>query len=245
MNKKSIGLFLITLIFTTNALPAGKKPLGLTPLHFAAMTGDAALLKQLLKENPNLNVNIPTNNGITPLHYATFLPETLSTYHFKSVQFTECIFHLLQAGALPNACDPQGNTPLHVAATSGHSLAITILCNHGKDLDINAQNNDGETPLYLASQHGDIHCLNSLIESGADVNLATNTGYTPLHTAAQNNNYQCVRTLVQAGADMTRQPHGSNLFEYTAENIAKHLGHCVIAGYLRTMRQIQEEYLKS
>jgi ankyrin repeat protein len=49
--------------------------------------------------------------------------------------------------------------------------------------DVTAQNNDGETPLHLALQRGQVDVARMLIERGADVTAQNNDGETPLHLA--------------------------------------------------------------
>lgn len=57
----------------------------------------------------------------------------------------------LAKGAVVNARDSEGNTPLHSAADSGGggvNPAVVLLANGA---DVNAKNKKGETPLRIAS----------------------------------------------------------------------------------------------
>ena len=65
--------------------------------------------------------------------------------------------------------------------------AIRVLKANGIT-DINAQNNIGWTPLYLAARDGQVEIAQALITAGADLNAQNNSGYTPLHGATNNGN---------------------------------------------------------
>ncbi len=51
--------------------------------------------------------------------------------------------------------------------------------------DVNAQNSDGETPLFLAARSGDAAIVQALIDKGADVNLRDVEGITALELAVE------------------------------------------------------------
>ena len=93
MNKKFFGLLLATLVFTTDAMPTGKRPCifvyrpikngvtfekiifaddrdneGKTPLHHAAISGNVEFAKKLLEINAD--VESTDSSGKTPLYYA-------------------------------------------------------------------------------------------------------------------------------------------------------------------------------
>ena len=69
----------------------------------------------------------------------------------------------------------------HLAAQKGLITIANALIEKGED--VNARNNDGNTPLYLAEQKGIINIANVLIEKGADVNARNNYSITPLYLA--------------------------------------------------------------
>ena len=51
--------------------------------------------------------------------------------------------------------------------------------------DINKANDDGATPLYIATEKGHEAVVRALIEADADVNKANDDDETPLFTAAE------------------------------------------------------------
>jgi hypothetical protein len=64
--------------------------------------------------------------------------------------------------------------------------------------DVNGRDEEGNTPLILASFYASPECVQLLIERGADANAANKAGVTPLIRAATN--YEKARLLVAAGA---------------------------------------------
>ena len=57
---------------------------------------------------------------------------------------------LVEHGAIINAIDERGNTPLHGAAASGHLEVIAFLLKHQALLSL--RNRDGKTPSDLARE---------------------------------------------------------------------------------------------
>jgi ankyrin repeat protein len=69
-------------------------------------------------------------------------------------------------------------------------------------VDLKAKNEDGETPLHLASRDNSIAIAKLLIERGADVDAKGNGGWTPLHLATANNHTEIAKLLIELGADV-------------------------------------------
>jgi ankyrin repeat protein len=99
---------------------------------------------------------------------------------------------------LDKACDPStqdrwGNTPLHLAATRGHTNSLSLLLE--LESDPNAKNNKGWTPAHEAAVGGHCDILEILFERGADMTLRDVTGGTAAHLAAQSDNAEVLETL--------------------------------------------------
>jgi hypothetical protein len=93
-----------------------------------------------------------------------------------------------------------GERLIHLAARSDNVWLIARLIELGTD--VNAVNNDGESPLLEHVLFGtDPEIVRMLVEAGADVNLASNDGETPLWVAAASGHGVDVRRLLDAGAD--------------------------------------------
>ncbi len=164
-------------------------PPGDAPVADAAMRGDTAMLRQLIRQG--VDVNEAQSDGMTALHWAA------SRGDAKSAQT------LVVSGARVDALTRNGNyTPLHLAARSGHAAAAKTLLEHGAD--VNALTSSGNaTALHFASSNGDSETVNILLEKGAKVD-ARETAFqqTPLMWAAASNRVPAIRALLKHGADI-------------------------------------------
>jgi ankyrin repeat protein len=68
--------------------------------------------------------------------------------------------------------------------------------------DVNANDEDENTPLHFASARNLIELAKLLIERGADVGAKDNGGWTPLHDASEEDNIEIAKLLIDAGADV-------------------------------------------
>lgn len=96
---------------------------------------------------------------------------------------------LLAHGANAQIRATRGNakakTPLHAAARSGNDACLSLLLEHGAQLE--ARDAEGLTPLFLAAGFNDgNNCLTLLLEHGADINARAPEGHTPLMSATTN-----------------------------------------------------------
>jgi ankyrin repeat protein len=96
-------------------------------------------------------------------------------------------------------CDAQ-DQGLIWAAGFGHPGAVKLLLESGAD--INARNNDGETPLMVASLLGHVDIVKLLLAKGADVDAMHKRGMTALMRASFEGHVEVVRVLVDHGADV-------------------------------------------
>ncbi len=128
---------------------------------------------------------------------------------------TEKIKQILVKGADINAPEPEaGDTPLLAAIDKGQWAAAEFLLKQKPDL--NLQDKNGNSPLYLAVSKGDpaLPMVNRLLEAGAKADLGPskgdNAGATPLHIACAIGANGCVESLLRHGASATKQlPDGS------------------------------------
>lgn len=75
-------------------------------------------------------------------------------------------------------------TPLHIAANQNDNLELaTLLIHFGAN--VNIIDEDGQTELHYAVQHGRKNITKLLINSGAITNVMDKDGDTPLKIASQ------------------------------------------------------------
>jgi len=177
-----------------------------TPLHLAALHGNAKSIQALLDAGAN-----PTSNSKilgTPLHCAA---------KNRRVEALQAL--LPEQKVAIEAQDNQLCTPLHRAVEYGRDAHIAALVDAGAD--VNARSFFGGTPLhYLVENIPAI--VTALIQAGADLGARDYEGMTPLLTAIQNMPSEAqgratgVRLMLSAGAD----PNTRNQYGATALAIA-------------------------
>lgn len=158
-----------------------------TTVPDAAMTGDVAAVKALLKSGAD--VNAAQGDGVTGLHWAA------------RQGHEELASTLVVAGANVRATTRFGAiTPLHLAAERGSAAIVSLLVKAGAD--VNARTTTGATALMFAAASGDVAAIAALIDGGADVNAQERDRLqTPLHYAAAAGRADAVKRLLAAGAD--------------------------------------------
>ena len=84
----------------------------------------------------------------------------------------------LEAGVDPDVLEPNGATPLIVAAMFGQTDLMRFLIEKEATLDI--QNNDGATAVHVAALFGHPQAVKLLLAEGAASEMRNNDGLTPL-----------------------------------------------------------------
>uniref|UniRef100_UPI0037E71E3F photoreceptor ankyrin repeat protein n=1 Tax=Semicossyphus pulcher TaxID=241346 RepID=UPI0037E71E3F len=99
--------------------------------------------------------------------------------------------------------DINGRNGLMLAVSKGFVDIVTLL-HMCPFIDINHQDNDGNTAIMIASQAGFITILNYILNyfSGVDTEIRDPRGFTALIKAGLQGREECVSALVMHGADM-------------------------------------------
>ena len=121
----------------------------------------------------------------------------------------------VQEGALINATDRFGHSPLHYAAYKGTSRIVDYLLRNGGDP--NTKGRHESTPLHSAAWGRNIDVLELLLEDGAHVDARTDEGETPCMTAALRGEKEMLEILFALSADPhAKDIHGTNLLDLAA-----------------------------
>ena len=172
---------------------------GRTALIFAVDFARDDVLKFLI--TAGADIHAANEQGNTPL--------------FKAVEKfrTECTRLLISAGADVNATNEEGTTPLNIhyygknkniviydhLEAKEHKECINLLLNT-PNIDVNAVDKHGVTPLISAARNGHVDCLTSILRAGADVNKTDYAGNSALFLASWD--VKCCDVLIGAGADI-------------------------------------------
>jgi ankyrin repeat protein len=191
---------LIAVLCLSAALAAG--PDDAAPVAAAAMRGDAAAVRALVKDGKD--VNAAQGDGMTALHWAAMHGDA------------DLTSTLLYAGANVRATTRLGGyTALHLAAQAGEAAAMARLIAGGANTG--APTSTGATPLMLASASGKADAVRLLLEQSTDPNAVESAnGETALMFAAALDRTDAVRELLTHGADPARTSKVIDLTGVTA-----------------------------
>lgn len=107
----------------------------------------------------------------------------------------------LLLGAIEDVDEPSGDgsTALHYAMQNSDIKVAQLLLENGA-ADIEARNDNGKTPLYLAVKFERVDFVRYLLSRAANVNVITRNQSTPLYSALINCNEELVRILLDSKA---------------------------------------------
>ena len=101
-------------------------------------------------------------------------------------------------------------TPLHLAVSNGHRAIVKVLW-ATKGVGVNAEQDDGWTPLHLAI----VKAL--LATKGVDVNAKPQDGSEPHHLAVLNGDFETVKALLAGGIGILRRHVAQGAFHDSFE----------------------------
>ena len=161
-----------------------------TAVCMASFKGHVASVR-LLVDN-SADVNMPDDDGFTPLHWAC-----------DKVEITRL---LLKAGADANQMSKEyGQTPFELACIEHEWATARILVQEGC-ANVDIVNKDGRTCLIMAvEEHNDLECVRFLLDMGADVNLAGDGTKSPLMASVEATDQGIMPMMLQHGANVNWQ----------------------------------------
>ncbi|KAM7408784.1 hypothetical protein PAMA_002488 [Pampus argenteus] len=171
---------------------------GFTPLHYAALHGNRALVDLFLSNGADPNQTCDAGQ---------------TTFHFACRQGNIYIIHqMMQYGADLRLIDLQGKTSLHHAVSGGNIVVVHYLWETGmfrfSDTDMYRV-----TPLHLAASTGNTEVVRYLLrDQRCAVDAVDQQGATALHVAAERGGVEVCWTLLQrAGCRMLHEKNHSGL----------------------------------
>jgi ankyrin repeat protein len=194
---------------------AERNKAGETPLMLAALSGDEATVRILLKHVWVHGISIV---GMTALMYAAsrghhrvtqILLEMNANPREQDHQRRTALHMvrdvttarvLITAGANVNARNEYEETPLMTAVDTDNAALVDLLASMS---DLKRTDDKGETALIRAAR-GKQASLDALLACGADVNYQPSSGWTPLAAAASFGDVDIVQRLIDQGATIDK-----------------------------------------
>lgn len=204
---------------------------GITPLMIAVTNGEADTAVLL---SAGADTSAKTKAGWSVLSYTVYAGNQELYEQFAGLGLDESIvdkdgYNLAHIALYGNEVDmipflenrgltlstqgiTSGDTLLHIAG--GGDAVAYVLDNF--DVDVNALNNYGETPLCYKANTLDAEGVKLLLEAGSDPNFQGSDGMTPLMYATANYDAdEVIPVLIAGGADVTiKNDSGNDAYYY-------------------------------
>lgn len=127
-----------------------------------------------------------------------------------------------------NTPNPEGFTPLALAAFFGHPDAVKVLLESGADVTLRGPSRFANTALDAAVVGGNAEIVRTLLGAHSDPNARSEGNHTPLHKAAAHGDAAIVQLLLDAGAD----PQATRDGGHRPIDDARDAGHATVVGLL-------------
>lgn len=157
-------------------------------LHAAAARGLLEVCYMLVQAGAKLDAQDKTTR--TPLF------EAIVNNHVEVARY------LVQSGACVYHIEEDGYTCLHHAAKQGSLDLVTLLLETGQ-VDINAQDSGGWTPLIWAAEHKHLEVIRALLNRGADVTIKDKEMNVCLHWASFAGSAEIAELVLNAGCPLS------------------------------------------
>ena len=218
-----------------------KDTFGRLPLHYAAQFGFVVICELVMKHmqewgqfNVENGIDAPEwqdNEGLAPLHLSVIGGHPLTT---RALLIGENWKGQNDNKATMRKDISKSNAVLALATKSNFKLIVKLLVDAG--VDINWQDQTGETALHVAARFGNADCAKILLEGTeyqkADFELPENLfAWTPLHIACVDGHLPIVELLIGAGATLNK-PDASG---WTGRE------HAALRGHMDIARRLFEE----
>ncbi|XP_061486855.1 histone-lysine N-methyltransferase EHMT2-like isoform X2 [Rhineura floridana] len=157
------------------------------PLHATAQKGFLEICHVLLQAGANINT-------VDKLH-RTPLMEAVANNHVELARY------LVRRGGCVYTKEDDGSTCLHHAAKNGSVEMVSLLLSTGQ-VDVNAQDSGGWTPIIWAAKHKHIEVIRMLLTRGAHIALTDEEENKCLHWASFTGSAEIAEVLLNAQCDL-------------------------------------------
>ena len=196
--------------------------LDLNALHFAAAVNNVHLIRKFIEKGADKDKITNEGVGETPLNIAVRLGNT------------DAIKALIDGGVDINNVNNNGETAVFLVSRGFNrplspplsAQILKLLINSGANVQL--ENEQGQSPLWIATLNGNLNLVYLLLEAGADVESFDAEGRTPLAKAAETGKPRTVELLCDYGAEIESQDNEMN----TPLMLAANNGHKDIVKFL-------------
>lgn len=228
-NLEFVQLLLRKVPYTSLAKTEDQKQ---TPLHFAALHKNEAILRALINQ-PDCPTKEKDINGNTPLHCALLGPQD------SPDSTVELLYS--RDPSIMSSTNAAGETPIVKACTADHTSAVRFLLERiprsGPLRDsVNARDDHGNTLLHVAAKNGSQGVVDELLAMGASPTAADAFGYFPSTLALSSGHTQTAYAMRdRPGFDADAYPDApaaATFANHTQLMIASLHGHADLAAAL-------------
>ncbi|CAD5117061.1 DgyrCDS5882 [Dimorphilus gyrociliatus] len=165
---------------------------GYSPLLFAAEFGHAEVIHTLMRRGASLKDTEKNDRN------AIFLAA-----QEDQMDALKALMNYLDEENVIDDGDRYSNTALHAAAEKGFLRCVKLLLENNADID--AKNEEEQTPLHLAAKAGKTNVVRELVRVGGKrvVDDEDEDSNTPLHLAALAGNSKVAQVLIEANANIS------------------------------------------
>ena len=167
------------------------------------------ILQYIIKNN--INVNQQFNCNEIPSIYLSFFTNQKINEYDQKIDFTPLTLSVLNNNkdltkflldhkkSISLNFTVDMNILLHYSCLFKFNRMLELLLNY--DFNPNFQDNQSQTPIFLAVQNNDIDSIKILLKYKINVNHQRNSKSTPLYIACQNGYVDCAKLLLKNGAN--------------------------------------------
>uniref|UniRef100_A0A6I9QKT7 Serine/threonine-protein phosphatase 6 regulatory ankyrin repeat subunit C n=1 Tax=Elaeis guineensis var. tenera TaxID=51953 RepID=A0A6I9QKT7_ELAGV len=168
---------------------------GMSPLYLAIVTGSLNVAKALLQSS--------SWERASPVSYAG--PNKKTVLHAAVLLSPEIIPDMLKWKPMLTRCvDSSGRTPLHYAASDGHSATVKLLLEHDPSTAF-LLDADGLFPIHVAARMGNVSTVDQILQQCPKTSeLLEREGKNFLHVAFKDRKLDAVKKIISERPDLKK-----------------------------------------